>query len=130
MYLVVGTCRLRRISINMSLLEAQVDSAVASQQSPALTDASEPSAAAPSGAQQADQVVEQPLSTAPSVSDGMEEIDVGTPQVLKDDHKSKLLHSWASFISMPPLTRQGLCFYSCIFNHYCRKYTIGKLPKA
>ncbi|KAK9918150.1 hypothetical protein WJX75_001713 [Coccomyxa subellipsoidea] len=85
--------RLRRISINMSLLEAQVDSAVASQQTPALVDASERTAAGSSSAQQADQVVEQPLSTAPSVSDGIEEIDVETPRPLRDDSKRRGLRA-------------------------------------
>ncbi|CAL8471596.1 g11138 [Coccomyxa elongata] len=79
--------RLRRISINMSLLEAKVDSAVASQNAAALPDTGEQPSASASDSQ-LQQVVEQPLSTAPSVSDGMEEIDVGTPHMLKNDNKN------------------------------------------
>ena len=83
--------RLRRISINMSLLEAKVDSAVASQNASALPVAGEQPSASGSGPQ-LQQLVEQPLSKAPSVSDGMEEIDVGTPHVLKDDHTNSTSH--------------------------------------
>ncbi len=73
----------------MSLLEAKVDSAVASQQTPALTNAADRSPTTLSGSQQPDQVVEQPLSTAPSVSDALEEIDVGTPHLQRADSKSE-----------------------------------------
>lgn len=73
----------------MSLLEAKVDSAVASQNAAALPVAGEEPSSSASGSQ-LQQVVEQPLSTAPSVSDGMEEIDVGTPHVLKNDIKNSM----------------------------------------
>lgn len=61
----------------MSLLEDKVDNAVASQQTPTIADKADPSAPSPSGGQQSDQIVEPPPSTVPSVSDGLEEIDVG-----------------------------------------------------
>jgi hypothetical protein len=64
------------MSVNMSLLEEKVDSAVASQSTPALPAAAEAAPASSSGAQAADPTVEAPPSTAASASDGMEEIDV------------------------------------------------------
>lgn len=123
--LYADTCRLRRISINMSLLEAQVDSAVASQQTPALVDASERTAAGSSSVQQADQVVEQPLSTAPSVSDGIEEIDVETPRPLRDDSQSNRLCSWSSLDSIDV---QGFC-QNCLALTYIFEIEISAIVR-
>lgn len=70
------------MSVNLSLLEAKVDSAVASQSAPAIAGASEAAAGPSSQAQAAPHTVEAPPSTTPSTSDGMEEIDVVAADVL------------------------------------------------
>lgn len=68
--------------MNLSLLEAKVDSAVASQSAPAIAGATEAAGGPSSQAQAAPHTVEAPPSTAPSTSDGMEEIDVVAADVL------------------------------------------------
>ncbi|CAL5224160.1 g6797 [Coccomyxa viridis] len=69
--------RLERVSINMSLLEDKVDSAVASHETAELAKRSvvEVSSAAVDTQAHAD----EPPSTTASASDGMEEIDTGPP---------------------------------------------------
>ena len=66
-------CRLERVSINMSLLEEKVDSAVASHEAAEVAKRT----VKPAPASQAEPCAEEPLSTAASASDGMEEIDTG-----------------------------------------------------
>ncbi|CAK0785360.1 hypothetical protein CVIRNUC_008567 [Coccomyxa viridis] len=65
--------RLERVSINMSLLEEKVDSAVASHEAAEVAKRT----VKPAPAFQAEPCAEEPPSTAASASDGMEEIDTG-----------------------------------------------------
>ena len=65
--------RLERVSINMSLLEEKVDSAVASHEAAEIAKRT----VKQGSASQAEPCAEEPPSTAASASDGMEEIDTG-----------------------------------------------------